>query len=119
VLGTRWIYDACSDAVYVSELVRVILTGASQVALMVQTPDGPVERKSTVHVQGTGSDEALKSPITKVTPERVGTTTRIDTGDYVVVVRHALDEDWTDNASNTLMGTWATMTEPTTLAFLV
>jgi hypothetical protein len=97
----------------------VILTGGTQVALMVQTPDGPVERKPTVTVQGTGSTgEAPKSPITNVTAERVGTTTRIATGDYVVVVRHVLDEDWTDEGSRTLMGTWATMTEPTTLAFL-
>jgi len=119
VLGTRWVYEACGDIVYAGELVRVILTGGTQVALMVQTPDGPVERKPTITVQGTGStDEAPKSPITRVTAQRVGTTTRIDTGDYVVVVRHVLDEDWTDDGSRTLMGTWATMTEPTTLAFL-
>ena len=120
VLGTRWIYDACGDAVYVSELVRVIMTGGSQVALMVETSDGPVERKSTVTVQGTGSSgEAPKSPIAKVIPERVGTDTRIATGDLVVVVRHALDEGWTDNDSSALTGTWATRTDPTTLAFLV
>ena len=118
VLGTRWIYDACGDAVYASELVRVIVTGGSEAALIVETSDGPVERKSTVSVHGTGSGEAPESSITEVIPERVGTNTRIATGDLVVVVRHALDEDWTDSGSSALMGTWATMTEPITLAFL-
>lgn len=119
VLGTRWVYDACGDAVYVSELVRVIETGGSQVALMVETPDGPVERKPTVTVQGTGTGgEAPTRSIARVIAERVGTNTRIAAADLVVVVRHLLDEDWRDSTSSALTGTWAKMTEPMTLAFL-
>jgi Maltokinase N-terminal cap domain len=46
-LGTRWIYNACGDPVYVQELVRVILTGGSHVEQFIATDDGPVPRPST------------------------------------------------------------------------
>ncbi len=118
VLGTRWVYDACGDAVYVGELVRVIVTGGSQVALMVETADGPVEREPTVTVRGTGSGAVPEPSITQVVPEGVGTNTRIAARGHVVVVRHALDEVWTDSGSIALRGTWAALTKPVTLAFL-
>lgn len=56
VLGTRWVYDALGDPVYRAELTRVVLEGGTQVPMMVETPDGPVEREPSVHVRGSGTD---------------------------------------------------------------
>lgn len=56
VLGTRWVYDALGDPVYRAELTRVVLEGDTQVPMMVETPDGPVEREPSIHVRGSGTD---------------------------------------------------------------
>ena len=56
VLGTRWVYDAQGDPVYRAELTRVVQEGDTQVRMMVETPDGPVEREPSIHVRGSGTD---------------------------------------------------------------
>lgn len=56
VLGTRWVYDAQGDPVYRAELTRVVQEGDTQVRMMVETPDGPVEREPSIHVRGSGAD---------------------------------------------------------------
>jgi len=54
VLGTRWVYDAVGDPVYLAELARTVLTGGREVEQFVETPDGPVTRPSTAQVRGSG-----------------------------------------------------------------
>lgn len=56
VLGTRWVYDAQGDPVYRAELTRVVQEGDTQVRMVVETPDGPVEREPSIHVRGSGTD---------------------------------------------------------------
>lgn len=56
VLGTRWVYDAVGDPAYRAELTRVVREGGTHVRLMVETPDGPVEREPSIHVRGSGTD---------------------------------------------------------------
>jgi hypothetical protein len=55
VLGTRWVYDAQGDPVYRAELTRVVQEGDTQVRMLVETPDGPVEREPSIHVRGSGT----------------------------------------------------------------
>jgi len=63
VLGTRWVYDACADPVWVSEAARTILTGATGVDSYMEV-DGRMERRDpTMTVHGTGDPEmAVPSP---------------------------------------------------------
>ncbi|WP_418276730.1 CG0192-related protein [Isoptericola jiangsuensis] len=54
VLGTRWVYDAVVDPVYLAEVARVIREADTQVDLVVETPAGPERREQTMGVRGSG-----------------------------------------------------------------
>ena len=58
VLGTRWVYDAPADPVYRDEAARVVREAGTEVRLLVETPDGPVEREPTMRVRGSGGGPA-------------------------------------------------------------
>lgn len=114
VLGTRWVYDACIDPIYAGELLRTILTGATEVEEIVETAEGQVPRDSTVKVRGSGSGDS--SPhVVSVSVERSGTDTRIATGDHQLVVARLLAEGDTQAALH-LSGRWADRDEPILLA---
>jgi len=100
VLGTRWVYDAVGDPVYRAELTRVVREGGTHVRLMVETPDGPVEREPTAFVRGSGSAAGQEGE-----PEIV--VVRFPSADAVVPSEH------------TLTGTWTGQDEPAVLAYLV
>lgn len=105
VLGTRWVYDACIDPIYVNELLRAILTGGTEVEEVVDTPDGPVPRDPSATVRGSGAGES--SPhVVSVSVEGLGTESVISTGDHTVVVRHVLAEGDAPTGLH-LSGTWA------------
>lgn len=93
VLGTRWVYDAVGDPVYRAELARVIREGDTQVRMVLQTPDGMVEREPTVLVRGSGEGGEGR----------------------VAVVRRPGSEQRTGAV---LTGTWSGQDEPVVLAYL-
>lgn len=99
VLGTRWVYDAPGDPVYVAEVTRVVREGDSQVRLLVETPEGPVERPLTMQVRGSG-------PLDDGAPAT-----------QVVVVRRPLHEDEAP-ARGALTGVWPGQEEPVVLVRL-
>ena len=117
VLGERWVYDACVDPVYVGELVRVIVTGGSEVAEIVETPDGQVPRDPSVNVRGSGATGAKLPELTEPSVARVGTETHINAGSVSVVVRHVLSPEL-DQVAPALTGTWKLAADPMTLAVL-
>jgi hypothetical protein len=108
VLGTRWIYNGCGDPVYIGELVQTMATGGREVAAMVQTPDGPIERPATVNVCGSGTAGTAVPLVADIAPRTVGTETHIRLGDNVVMVRHVLGGVPQQEGSHALTGTWAT-----------
>lgn len=99
VLGTRWVYDAVGDPVYRAEVARVIREGDTQVRLLVETPEGPVERAPAMLVRGSGVAEGGAAP------------------GEPVVVRRPLEEDGAP-ARGTLTGTWPGQDEPVVLVRL-
>jgi hypothetical protein len=55
VLGRRWVYDGCGDAVYAAVLAETIRTGGTQAEELVET-DGRLERRDPgIVVRGSGS----------------------------------------------------------------
>ncbi len=52
VFGDRWVYDRCSDPVYVTALATVILTGGHEADLFWSTEDGLVAQPTGTHVRG-------------------------------------------------------------------
>ncbi len=117
VLGTRHVYDAVGDPVYVTELVRIIATGGGQSDLVVHLADGgTLERDNVVFVRGSGS--APDGPAIAVgAASREGTITAIGLGQASVIVRHTPRPGSATGA--TLMGTWPGSDTPSVLAEVI
>lgn len=117
VLGTRWIYNACGDVVYVRELVRAILTGGSEVEQFVETDNGPVLRPSTATVVGSGVAGSPVPEFDSVTGHPGVDETMVSAGGLEIVIRHSLAEPMAAGP-RTLSGTWPQHDQPTILAFI-
>ncbi|GIF20768.1 hypothetical protein BJ973_001326 [Actinoplanes tereljensis] len=116
VLGTRWVYDAVADPVYLSVLTATIRTGGEQAEELVETQDGPQRREPNMRVRGSGQDR---------TSAPVGPPVRLEEGDPAVVVteevrlelRRVLSSEPADGVLY-LSGTWEGNSSPTVLAEL-
>jgi len=121
VLGERWVYNGCGDAVYVSELLRVILTGDTEVAEIVETQDGPVPRESSVKVVGSGSTEPMPDAFTfdsEIEGDETHIHVRAGAVVHRIVVRHVMYRMDFEVQTPRLTGTWRRSTAPTLLAYL-
>jgi hypothetical protein len=117
VLGKRWVYDGCSDAVYANALARAILTGGEQADLEVQTDDGPLLREPTTRVVGSGNPAAAVAPVDSVTWSDEDTTTVIVAGAVKLVVLRVIGHDYRALAdSDSLAGVWPGQDDPAVLA---
>lgn len=114
-LGDRWIYDGCHDPVYVTALVRAILTGGREADLYAATKAGLVREPVTTHVRGGGSLPSASLP-TLTTPavSHNATTTTIDAGVMLTLPRVISTTTSAVNAA--LSGTWPGQATPVVLA---
>jgi len=117
VLGDRWIYDGCHDPVYLTALIRAILTGGREADLYAATEAGLVLEPGTTHVRGSGalplsSVPALAAPVVS----HNGTTTTIDVGVRLTLPRVITPTARTANAA--LSGTWPGQETPVVLAIV-
>ena len=80
VLGSRWVYDAVGDPVFVEALTVAIRTGGREAPEFVETPDGPKQRDPGMTVRGTGMAD---------TSAPIGRLVRVEDGDPAVVVAEA------------------------------
>lgn len=117
VLGERFVYDACIDPIYIGELVRTIVTGGSEVAEIVETPEGQVPRDPSVNVRGSGAAGNAVPVLEALQVSRDGTETRVDAGVVSVTVRHLLVPE-VEAVASSLSGTWQRGIAPVTLAVL-
>jgi hypothetical protein len=104
VLGTRWVYDAVADPVFVAAAVAAIRTGGHEAVELVETPRGPVAREPLMRLLGSGSQPAG-------TPAEI---VRVDDGDPAVVLTNVgelsvprFPQATASDATLTLTGTWA------------
>ncbi|HEX9999096.1 MAG TPA: hypothetical protein VGB74_01470 [Actinoplanes sp.] len=81
VLGTRWVYDAVGDPVYVAALAETIRTGGHQADEIVETESGPAKRDPLITVAGTGTGTGKGRP-----GAAAGPAVRVEDGDPAVVV---------------------------------
>ncbi len=114
VLGTRWVYDAIGDPVYLAALVETIRTGAGQADEFLETESGQEKREPAMTVWGTG-ERAPGTP--------AGTLVRVEDGDPAVVVteevRVSIRRLLTDQPAEeplALVGEWPGLAAPRVLA---
>jgi maltokinase-like protein len=77
VLGTRYVYDAVIDPVYVEAVTAVIRTGGQEAEELVETDDGPQRRDPLMRLRGSGWGM-------KAAP--AGQLVRVEEGDPAVAV---------------------------------
>lgn len=117
VLGTRWVYDATGDPVYLAELVRTVVTGDREVELYYEENGVRTARAGDAHARGSGHPEA-RVPATPASAAAVSATTDVtatvvDAGDVQVrVVRNlaASGDAEPDDGDGILTGEWEGVT---------
>ncbi|MEH0110927.1 hypothetical protein V6N00_14535 [Tersicoccus sp. MR15.9] len=127
VLGTRYVYDATGDAVYVRALAAAILDGTGQADQVMDGASTPMEPTMTVRSDGSLPGHSLEEAddaagtLDVQSAEIAGETTVIDAGLMTVTVQHVLDEiadaDVTAGQAR-LLGSWPGHDEPVVLAAL-
>jgi hypothetical protein len=114
-LGTRWVYDACADPVYIATLVTTIATGGGAAELVDaatgETTSGPVQ------VTGSGTSDSPVPAIGRITHRSDTTTTTVSAGDLEIEVIRVVGEHLGFPAGpEVLTGTWPGHSSPTLLA---
>jgi hypothetical protein len=104
VLGTRWVYDACGDPVWVTALAIAALTGGSGAEEVVETEHGPEPRPATATVAGSGTTGTDVPVVYRVTCEDAAATTLVRSdGLELTLVRRV----GTEAPGEALTGSWA------------
>jgi len=112
VLGTRWVYDAVGDPVYLAELVRVAVTGDSEVELHREENGVRVPVAPDARVRGSGHPTDVVAAVA-ATPdvievEQGATATRVRAGGAdVSVVRVVGRASIGVEGAAVLSGSWA------------
>jgi hypothetical protein len=133
VLGTRWVYDAVGDPVYLATMAAAALTGGTQAELYLDDAGTRVRREPTALVTGTG---VSGTPVPAVAADALvrrdeDGMTLVDAGPLLVVVARVPSRAGADAlarlaevaggpaepaARAELTGTWSGQTTPVTLA---
>jgi hypothetical protein len=104
VLGTRWVYDACGDPVWVTALATAALTGGSGADEVVVSEQGEEPREPTATVAGSGTTGTEVPIVDLVTCTDSAATTLVRSdGLELTIVRRV----GADAPGETLSGSWA------------
>lgn len=99
VLGRRWVYDGCGDAVWAGTLAAAILTGGSQAPVFFEEDGERVDVPPRLRVKGSGSgtDAPVVTSVDSVTDHDTLTVTRAGDLELTVarVVGSPLDGEFT------------------------
>ena len=113
VLGRRWVYDGCTDPVYVRALVTALFTAAPQAELWYDLDGGRERRDPSVRVSVEG-DRAEVPTIDDVTVIDEDLTTLVRAGGTEFVLQRVLGPDVPGRSR--LRGTWDGLDAPVGLA---
>ncbi|GAB3806322.1 hypothetical protein GCM10028798_29010 [Humibacter antri] len=114
VLGTRWVYDATGDPVYLAELVRTVVTGGCEVEQYYEVDGERMVKPGDAQVRGSGHPDA-RVPATptaaaSLTCESDAVSTVVDAGEVrVTLVRDlgAQRAGQPQDGDGLLLGEWA------------
>lgn len=116
ILGTRWIYDAAGDLVYVSALAAAVWTGHPQ-ADQASEVDGRLELiPESIHLQSTGTPGTSIPTICSATTTTLDGVTVIYAGDVKLSVNRVLNLAKETTEQRVLTAKWGGQTVPLQLA---
>jgi hypothetical protein len=105
VLGPRWVYDATSDPVYVTELARVIATGDRQVDIY---RDGElVVAPNAAGASGSGAPDNAVPDVGEFTVSTSDAVTTITSDAVIIEVLRRPEGAVVESGGLTLTATWA------------
>lgn len=120
VLGTRWVYDAIGDPVYLAAVANAAFSGGRQADQYVDIEGELTLREPTGLVVGSGAEGSSVPPrpsIGEVTSRQNSASTTVEAGELHVIVARIVGTDPTTDRVNeqVITGTWPGQDEPVTL----
>jgi hypothetical protein len=104
VLGTRWVYDAAADPVWVAAVASAVLTGGTQVEEVLDVDGRREPREPSAYVSGSGAPVTPVPAVTEVAAHDEGPTTVVRAGDLELVLVRVVGAEVA--ADQVLTGTW-------------
>jgi hypothetical protein len=104
VLGHRWVYDGCTDPVWITALATMLLAGGFQAEELVDHGDRLQPRQPSVTVRSTGTPGTPIPEITDLSSHDEGGTTVVQAGGLELVVVRVLGA--APVLAPSLTGTW-------------
>lgn len=107
VLGTRWVYDATGDPLYVAAIAGAVLAAEPQANQVEHRGEERIPLPATITLTSTGTPGTPVPAVESVTAHTVGGVTTIRSGGLsIAVVRSLADDDGT-HLGAALTGAWA------------
>lgn len=116
VLGTRWVYDATGDPVYLHELAAAILAGKPQALERVAVGDSFEGLPATVTVSSSGTYDAALPELRFDVPSTAGGVTTIPAGLVNFAVLRELDTSGVSQVEFALTARWDGQVVPVVVA---
>ena len=116
VLGTRWVYDATGDPVYLHELAAAILAGKPQALERVAVGDSFEGLPATVTVSSSGTYDAALPELRFDVPSTAGEVTTIPAGLVNFAVLRELDTSGVSQVEFALTARWDGQVVPVVVA---
>lgn len=115
VLGSRWVYDATADPVYVGELAAALLAGKPQAVEMHDVSGRMETLPATAKLASTGTATAVP-PLLPAGPTTADSVTTVPAGALTLRIVRSLDLSGVVHGEPTLTATWAGQDVPVQLA---
>ncbi|CAH0134655.1 MULTISPECIES: CG0192-related protein [unclassified Arthrobacter] len=106
VLGTRWVYDACADPIYVAALAASIMLGRPQAEQYLQKGGKQERLAQSVFVQTTGPKLDAVPEVSSATPCDTDAGTVVESAGLHLLVIRRLDLNGQPAGRLTLTGSW-------------
>lgn len=116
VLGTRWIYDATADPVYVGELAAALLAGKPQAKELLVVGDSRKMLPETARIKSGGTSDAVLPAVSAGVPTTIDAVTSIPVGSLELAVLRELDTNGSFDRAASLTATWEGQPDPVVLA---
>lgn len=116
VLGTRWVYDATADPVYLHELAAAILLGKPQAPEQLVVGDSFEALPVTVSVSSAGTHDAALPEFRFEAPRTAAGVTTIPAGSINFAVLRELDTSGAGQSGPALTARWDGQDEPVVVA---